>query len=433
MTQRSLLAFFSAALLLNSSPGCAVAQDEASGDSAAAEATASEPLTWDSLQPELTIGDEAPALDIEHWVQDGGGRFPKVTELSPGKVYVVEFWATWCGPCIASMPHISELQEQYADRDVQVVSISDEDLETVTAFLERQVPEQLVARMQASSEEGDEESADDEAGDDDEGDGEQQPPTFAELTANYCLTTDPDRSAHDGYFKAAGRRGIPCAFIVGKDGKVEWIGHPMGMDEPLEQVVMGSWDREAFRDEFLNQQKLQVALAAINEKASAGDGEGARKLLDQLKETAPEDVHAQLDELAPAIDQMVFRRAVEEDQAKAAKMLPEQIEAMGGSPRAVLQATIPVLSLVLGGDEVSPELSKATIAAAKGALEDAPRGAMEYNLRTLLARLYASQGDYAAAIEQQELLIESAPARRRASLESYLEELKAKQGEDDAE
>lgn len=75
----------------------------------------------------LTIGSPAPQLDIEHWIQDGSGHFAKVSEFEADKVYLVEFWATWCGPCIASMPHIAEIQEKYADRGVQVVSITRED------------------------------------------------------------------------------------------------------------------------------------------------------------------------------------------------------------------------------------------------------------------------------------------------------------------
>ena len=85
----------------------------------------------------LTIGSDAPSLEISDWVSKG--KFEEVTDFNRGKVYVIEFWATWCGPCIASMPQISELQAKYKDQGVQVISVSDESLEKVEKFLERKV------------------------------------------------------------------------------------------------------------------------------------------------------------------------------------------------------------------------------------------------------------------------------------------------------
>ena len=86
----------------------------------------------------LTIGAKAPALDVDHWISNGSGKYPEVTEFEPGKVYVVEFWATWCIPCIRAMPHIIGLQEEYADQGVQFISISREKLETVSGFLQQE-------------------------------------------------------------------------------------------------------------------------------------------------------------------------------------------------------------------------------------------------------------------------------------------------------
>ena len=61
----------------------------------------------------------------------------------------------------------------------------------------------------------------------------------------YTLTADPDGSVSNDYMRAARRRGIPTAFIIGKDGRIEWIGHPMRMDEVLDAVLSGEWDRAA--------------------------------------------------------------------------------------------------------------------------------------------------------------------------------------------
>ena len=145
---------------------------------------------------ELTIGSKAPKLDIEHWVSNGNDKFKPVKEFETGKVYVVEFWATWCGPCVMSMPHLAETQKKYADKGVQLISVSDEDLETVKGFLEKPV-------KGAEAEKDDKEN------------------TYGKLTSVYCLTTDPDKSVYEGYMDAAGQNGIPTCFIVGKSGVIE--------------------------------------------------------------------------------------------------------------------------------------------------------------------------------------------------------------------
>ena len=78
----------------------------------------------------LFIGDKAPAVTVDHWVKgDAWDGF------DDGQVYVMEFWATWCGPCISSMPHLSGLQDEYGDK-VQIIGVSSEkDPEIVTTFL----------------------------------------------------------------------------------------------------------------------------------------------------------------------------------------------------------------------------------------------------------------------------------------------------------
>src|SRR5262245_53929528 len=56
----------------------------------------------------LMVGDAAPAIQVAEWVQG-----TPVTSFQPGQVYVVEFWATWCGPCKVAIPHLNELAHKY--------------------------------------------------------------------------------------------------------------------------------------------------------------------------------------------------------------------------------------------------------------------------------------------------------------------------------
>jgi thiol-disulfide isomerase/thioredoxin len=196
----------------------------------------------------LTIGDNAPPLNIAHWIKG-----EPVEAFESGKVYVVEFWATWCPPCRLSMPHITELQKQFADYDVTFIGVSDEKLPVVVNFLCKADKEDVLWNAKIG----------------------------------YTLAADPDRSTHDAYMKPAHQRGIPTAFIVGKDGRIEWIGHPMNMDGVLEKVVHDTWDRAAFKTTFEEdlaaEQKLMEVRAKIFEAAENDDWDQAIALANELE------------------------------------------------------------------------------------------------------------------------------------------------------
>src|SRR5882672_1844503 len=88
-----------------------------------------------SLPPALraaNLGDPAGPLDISDWVK---GEAVDLENAKGKRVVVIEFWATWCGPCRVSIPHLTELQKKYAPRGVAIVGVSDETSATVKSFV----------------------------------------------------------------------------------------------------------------------------------------------------------------------------------------------------------------------------------------------------------------------------------------------------------
>ena len=175
---------------------------------------------------ELLVGDAAPKLEVQEFV-----RGEPVKQFEHGKTYVVEFWATWCGPCRESIPHLSELQKKYKDATFLGVSIDDEAAE-VKPFVKK-MGDKMDYRVATDAREG-----------------------------------DKGKMAQ-AWLEASYQNGIPTAYVVNGDGKVAWIGHPNDIEEPLKQILAGKWDLAAKAAEFKKQiaeAKEQAALAAARKK-----------------------------------------------------------------------------------------------------------------------------------------------------------------------
>ncbi|NEU12652.1 TlpA family protein disulfide reductase [Methylobacterium sp. BTF04] len=206
-------------------------------------------------QTELLIGDPAPALRVSGFLK--GAPIPA---FEPGTVYVVECWATWCGPCLRSIPHLTTLQATYPQVRILGVAVMEPDPEKVRAFVE-------------------------ERGD----------------ALGYTVATDlpPDELGgrgwmHRAWCRAAYQMGIPTAFIVDRAGRIAWIGHPMEIDDALNAVVEDTWDlaarAKAHRDEIVAQKVREAAAmnAAVERCRNAGDLAGAIDAYDETFACHPE-------------------------------------------------------------------------------------------------------------------------------------------------
>lgn len=159
-------------------------------------------------KPELTIGDSAPELNVT-WIKGS-----PVTSFMGDKLYVVEFWATWCGPCKTAMPHLSELAKQYEGKVVFTgVNIWEKNPENKPYDSFMPMVEQFIITM-----------------------GDKMAYNVAMDNNDLYMTTK--------WMKAAKQNGIPASFLV-KEGKIIWIGHPHYLDQIIEQVLAGTYDMQA--------------------------------------------------------------------------------------------------------------------------------------------------------------------------------------------
>ena len=162
-------------------------------------------LVWLPLRlTAADLGMAAPPLKIDQWVKG------KAVDLNDGKgknIYVVEFWATWCGPCRMSIPHLTEMQKKFKDQNVIFIGVSDETADKVKPFVE-----QMGEKM------------------------------------DYVVALDKDQKTAAAYMGAFGINGIPHSFVIDKTGAVAWHGHPMdGLDRVISQMIAGKFDPESFK------------------------------------------------------------------------------------------------------------------------------------------------------------------------------------------
>jgi thiol-disulfide isomerase/thioredoxin len=337
------------------------------------------PGVW--AQP-LGVGDPAPAIQVKEFVKG-----EPVSGLEKGKRYVVEFWATWCGPCRVTIPHLTELQKKHPEIAFIGVSVWEQDQKGVRPFVQQM--------------------------------GDKMAYTVAMDDVPEGARGNEGKMAKS-WMEAAGQDGIPTAFLIDRDTRIVWIGHPMALDEPLEKVAAGSWDVAAARAQFQKDQaqrsKMRELQEKLNKAQQSGDPQQMLAVLDQAIAADPA-----MEGPLGLQKYFVLSRGVK-DSEKAQVYGSHLVDSVLKDNAAALND--------LAWSIVAPEAPKAGANARKLALMAAQRadeltGGKDPGIADTLAKAYFDAGSPAKALETQERamrLAKGTPVENDSGVKARLEQ-----------
>jgi thiol-disulfide isomerase/thioredoxin len=136
---------------------------------------------------QIKIGDKAPAINVTDWIQNQ----PENTSLD-NKFRIIDFWATWCAPCLASMAHMNRLVEEIGAKDNLIfLAMSDERKEKISPILSR-------------------------------------------VAFKACVVTDTTQQTQMGF----AINDIPYCIIVDDKGAVQWTGNPAELTNEIIKSIL---------------------------------------------------------------------------------------------------------------------------------------------------------------------------------------------------
>jgi thiol-disulfide isomerase/thioredoxin len=329
-------------------------------------------------QSTLKVGDPAPKLQTGKWIQG-----EPVTGFEKGKAYIVEFWATWCGPCRESIPHLNETYTKYKDKGLIVIGQNcwERDDALVAPFVKK-MGDKMTYRVPLDDKKSDEKGA--------------------------MATT---------WMAAARQNGIPTAFIIDTHGKIAWIGHPMAMEEKvLDDVLADKYDVEkaakTYSEEKKKEWQLSEAQDEIQKAMEEKKWDVAMAKVDDMEKLLPEEHRTGLDGMRMNI---LFEK---KDYPSAYKMAQKLSDANKSNSMVQNQLAWEIAT--------SPGIEERNLELAASFAErgnDASEGKNADVLDTM-ARIQFMQGKHDEAIKTQEKAVSLAQGQGKQTMEKTLDSYK---------
>jgi thiol-disulfide isomerase/thioredoxin len=333
-----------------------------------------------TAEGDLSVGSKAPRLADVTWIKG-----EPVNDWQPGQVYVLDFWATWCGPCKATIPHVNALAKQYAEDGVRVIGV---------AIWPR---DGMVPTADFVNEKGDEMA--------------------------YGIAQDISGKTAETFMRGTLSNGIPTVMVVNRAGMLAWIGHPKDLAEPLAKIVAGTADMDALiaadkkrRDMLLKQERMQEAMSSIVPKLNA-----AYEAQDWPAALAAADELVALDKTDPNFARLKYSLLLKSGDAKAASQYGAGLVA--GTFKESAQGLNELAWFIVDpeGDVVAEQRDLA-LAMSAAVRADELTGHKDASIIDTLARVHFSKGDVTKALELQKLALEVASAEQRVQLQPALDE-----------
>ncbi len=213
-----------------------------------------------TLERNMALGLESPAppIKVENWL-----RGQPLTSFQLGKVYIVEFWATWCAPCVGALSDLVQLQEKYRDSGVEVLGIA--------AGERAQTAEKARSKLDAWL-------------------------TEKLPNLNYRVGLDYTREMDELWMDSSFSIGIPTSFVVDRDGHIAFIGSPTQLEEVLPKILTGSWRisdeaKAADAERIAKGERTMPIFAKLTPAMKAQDWAKALSVVEEAVAVLPDDVN----------------------------------------------------------------------------------------------------------------------------------------------